>query len=173
MAIEITPTPKVKIPIWSVFLFLVCFVVFLGLAGSYVYFYISSNKMTEEIGEKNRALTDTAEEKALSDEMVYLERKIDKFAALLSRHEKTANVFGILENLCHPEVRFTEFKFSSEDHSVALNGKAQSFIALGQQVSVLRSQEELTKVNLAGLSLGSEGDVDFVLQLVFDPGVFK
>jgi len=173
MTIEITPTPKVKIPAWSTLLFLICLVVFLGLAGTYAYFYISSNKMTEEIGEKNKALIDTAEEKALSDEMVYLERKIDRVAILLSRHDKTANMFGILENLCHPQVRFTDFKFSSKDDSATLEGKAQNFIALGQQISVLRSQKELTKVNLAGLSLSKEGDVNFILQLVFDPGIFK
>lgn len=172
MAIEIIPKPK-KRPSWAIILFAVCIVLLLGLAGTYYYFYKSSEKLSQEIQEKEMALRKTSSERALEEELLLYEAKINTFDGLISAHKKPLNIFNFLQDICHPDVWFSDFDFNSAKKTVIVSGKAKSFTALGQQLLILKAVANLENVNLSEISIGEGGGVDFALQLTFEPQILK
>jgi hypothetical protein len=172
MAIEIIPKPKKRFS-WATILFAICIVLLLGLAGTYYYFYQSSDKISQNIRDRENALIKTSSEKALEKKIILYEAKINTFAKLLSAHKKPLNIFNFLEEVCHPDVWLSDFELSSTKGMVIVSGKAKSFIALGQQLLIFKEVEYLKNVNLSEISIGEEGGVDFTLQLTFEPQVFK
>ena len=173
MAIEITPTQKIKTPVWTIIILLISGVALMALGASYLYLYTTSNKISKEIEEKKQALIDTPAEKALAENFLFLEKKINNFGNLLSQHQKTFNVFGFLEKICHPQVEFSDFTFNSKDGTVLIKGLAENFVVLGQQILIFKAQQGLKKINFSEISMGEKGKVTFSLQLTVDPQIFK
>jgi len=173
MAIEITPKTQIRKIIWPIIFLIICIVLLLILFISYFYFSESSKKIFQDIQEKERALLKTPSERLLEKELLAYESKISTFGRLLSGHQETLNVFSFLEQVCHPKVWFNKFDFNSSSKTVDVSGEAENFIALGQQLLILKEAELLKKVNLSGISIGEEGGVDFSLQLTFESQIFK
>ena len=173
MAIEFDTRLKTKENFWPTVFLVVCIVLVLVFLISFFYLKISSKQMSEDLEEKKQALIKTSSEKALEEEALLYEHRIDSFGRLLSKHDKPLNVFLFLEEVCHPSVKFSDFQFDSIGGKVSLDGQANDFTAIGQQLLILKERTELKKINLSGISTDEEGKVTFSLQLSFDPKVFK
>jgi len=172
MAIEIVPRPKIKIPRW-VFIALAIFVIsLLGLTISYFYFDKSSEELSQEIQEKEKALIKTPLERALEEDILSKEKKISSFSNLILVHRKSFNIFNFLEKVCHPQVSFSEFDFTSQKELIEVEGQATSFVVLGQQILILKKEESIKKINLSEVSIGKEGEIEFSLQLTLGPQSF-
>lgn len=173
MAIEFIPKPKIKIPAWAIILLIFCIILLLGGLGSYLYFDKTSKKLSRQIQEKENALIETPSEKELKENLFFTEKKINNLGNLISARRKSFNIFTFLEEICHPQVWFSEFSFDSKGESVAVKGKAEGLVSLGQQISALKKEQILKKINLSGVSMGQDGKIEFSLQLTFDPQIFK
>lgn len=174
MAIEVIPKPKTRKITWSTGLLMFCLVVFLGLGGSLLYFYFSIKNFQQEIeinAGKIRALETS--NKPLREELLAYEQKINNFATLLSGHKKIENIFAFLEEKCHPQVRFKTFDWNSKSAELLVSAQAETFVALEQQIIILRAESLITKLSLSGLSLSKEGEINFSLRLTFDPQILK
>lgn len=173
MAIEIVPKPKIEKATWANVLLAISIVLLLALAISYFYFYRSSGKLSQDIQEKEKVLEKTPSEKVLEEKLLLTEEKINNFGQLLSSHQKPLNIFNFLEEACHPDVWFSNFNFDTMKREATISGQAGSFIALGQQLLILKELENLKDINLSKISLGEEGEVDFALQLIFESQILK
>lgn len=174
MAIEITPKQKIKVPIWVIIIGVLCVILVLAFLASYFYLYRSIKQMSQEIEEKN--LTSFPLEKAIKEKeqkIFPIKQKIDDFNELLSEHKKPLKVFEFLERICLPNVWFSTFDFTFEKGELTISGETDSFITIEQQILILKQEPLVKNLNLSGLSIGEEGEVSFVLLLVFDPRIFK
>lgn len=175
MAIVVTPKPKIKAPIWIIVLLAFAIVAILGFLVSYFYLDRSIKKISEKIEEKERALKEipSEEQKAMEDELLLYEAKIDGFGELLSEHKKTLNIFNFLERVCHPKIWFSKFNFDSGKGVIDVSGEAEGFIAVEQQILILKREISfLENINLSEISMGEEGGVTFTLRLTLDPQIF-
>lgn len=173
MAIEITPKIKIEIPTWVTVLLVFCTIVLVSLLVSYFYF----QKRIEDI---NKALVETPDEKILhqkinarKQELLLYKEKIDGLSELLSGHQNVANVFELLERRCLPNVWFSDFEFVSKTGKLTITGQADSFIAVGQQILMLKKEPFLKNLKLSEISLSEAGKVNFALLLTFDSRIFK
>lgn len=173
MAIEIIPKPKVEKISWATILLGFCIVLLIFLCISYFYLDKSSKNLSQDIEEKGRALTKTPSEEALEEELLLYEAKINSFAKLLSGHQKPLNIFNFLEQICHPNIWLSDFNLSSGPGIVTISGQAESFVALGQQLVILKEIEVLKNINLSEIAISEEGKIDFALQLTFKPQIFE
>ena len=173
MAIEIEKKSKLKGPLWLYILMVVGVVLALGLAGTYFYFFKVGKDISQQIEEMDQALKKTSEEKELENTLLSKEKKVEDFQELLSKHRKVLNVFNFFQEKTHPKTWFSEFDFSGKEKTVSLSGTADGFIAVGQQILILREEELLKNIKLSGLSMGEEGKIEFSLQLTLDPQIFK
>ncbi len=173
MAIEITPRPKIKASLWAIILWSFCLVLLIVFIASYVYFEKESEKMVEDlkITASEKALAQEIEKK--SQELLLYQKKINDFGTLVSEHRKTENIFEFLERTTLPNVWFSDFNFDSSKNTVELSGQAESFVALGQQLRVLKKEKFLKNINLSKVSIGKEGEIDFSLHLTFGNQLYK
>ena len=172
MAIEVVSKVKIKAPRWASILFIVGFVALIFLLASYVYFGQASQTLSAGIQEKEDLLRLTLAEQTLEEKMRIQERKINQFDNLLADHRKTINLFEFLEQRSHPLIWISEFGFNTSRNMINISGEAQSFVALGQQILVLKGDSLIKTVQVADISLAATGKITFALQLVFDPEIF-
>lgn len=174
MAIEIIQKSKTKIPLWGKIFFGVSLVLALAAAGAYFYMNYSSQKTLQQIAEtqgKIKSLVDANRD--MENRVLTYQKKINDFGILLSAHQDTLNVFSFLEEKTHPEIQLTGFDFDASKMSLALKGEAKSFVALGQQILILKGENILKNITLSEIKLGEGGKVSFSLQLVFDSQIVK
>jgi len=151
---------KQLVPWLSVLLIVVVFL---------LYFIFSHQISRANISlEKSR----TALSQAQTQSETELERKILIFRSkmkdvilLLQKRERTSRFFEFLEALVHPNVYFSSFSYDNENRRIELEGKADDFVSLGQQILVFQQQPLIQKVKLLGASLGEEGKIKFSLEL--------
>ena len=175
MAIEITPKQKLRTPAWATAILVVVLVLIAGLVASYLYLEAVTRGLVKSIGETETALKEipTEEQKALEDELLLYEAKITNFGRLLAQHKETVNIFDFLEEVTHPRVWFSEFNFDSERQLITLSGGAESFVAVEQQILMLKEEPSLKNIILSEISMGEEGGIAFSLVLTIDPQIFE
>lgn len=173
--VEIIPKPSTKHPFWFNFLFY-CSIAFVLLSGlAFLWLNWSYQKAMQIKTELEQALLQERKGfEALEKEVLTYERKLNDFSLLLSDHKKPLNFFPILEKLTHPEVQFSQLNLNLKDNKAALSGRAKSFVALDQQLFILKKAPGLKDVELSTLSLeGEGGGVSFSLMLSLDPAIFR
>lgn len=173
MAIEITPKPKIKAPLWAINLLILCLILLAALLVSYIYFKKASEKLTEDLKVTTAENILAQEIKERSQELSLYQKKIDDFGILISEHKKTVNIFEFLERTTHPNVWFSDFGFDSPKNMVEVSGQAESFVVLGQQLLIFKKEEVIKAINLSDVSIGEEGGVNFSLSLTFNNQIFK
>lgn len=148
------------------------------LISSVISFFILNNSVKsaqKKITDLQTSLiaAQTPENKTLEKEILTTQSKIDDFTSLISQHLKVSSVFSLIEKATHPEVWFTEFSLNPQRGSLLLSGEASSFNSLGQQILILKGEENITAVNLEDSSLTKEGKISFNLALFLKPEIFK
>lgn len=170
MAIEITQKVKIKIPAWLVILLIVELLLIIILVISYLYFIFSSEKMEKILIKTPQEVNLEQDIAAKETELKLLKTKIDTFAQLLEKHQKTANLFSFLEKVCLPDVWFSKFDFSSE--ALTISGHTKDFVSLGQQILAFQAEPVVKEVKLSEISLVPKGGVDFSLSIKLSPTIF-
>jgi hypothetical protein len=174
MAIEIINTVEKKgIHFWVALLLLASVIGSLGLLISYFYFVGAIGDMEAKSMEIEFSLNKTSEEMVLENRLLSTEGKISSFSSLLANHKNIAKVFDVLEKNTHPKVWFSAFSFSRDKNTVNLSGEADSFIVLGQQISILEKEPLFKNITLSGVSMSEEKKANFSLEIVLDPQIYK
>lgn len=174
MAIEITSKQKIKIPLLVIITGVFCVVLILVFLAGYFYLYRSVKQMSQEINEKN--LITLPLERSIREkekEISPVKQKIDDFNEILLGHKKPLKVFEFLERICLPNVWFSSFDFTFKEGELTVSGQTDSFITIEQQVLILKQEPLVKNLNLSGLSIGEEGEVNFTLLLTFDSQIFE
>ena len=174
MAIEISPKTKIEVPSWAIISALVCLVLILALGASYFYLEYRIKKISQEIEAKETEFIPL--EKAISEkqaELSPLEQKINKFSVLIAEHKDFSFVFKFLEEICLPNVWFSDFSLSMEESRIFLSGSTETFVDLENQVSALSQREEVQSVSLSEAEISEERGVFFALNIIFNPSIFK
>ncbi len=174
MAIEIRPQPKTpRIPIGITIRGVVCLVLLIFLASSYLFFYFMINKMDREIEAKEEAaasLTRNIQEK--EGQIIPISQRISAFTNLIKNHESPHDLFLTLEKNTLPYIQFSEF--SLDESRVSLSGVARNFAVLEQQVNIFKKEPIIKSIALTSISVPKEEQgINFSLQLEFKPELFK
>jgi hypothetical protein len=174
MAIEIINTiEKRGIPFWVALVFIISIVGSLGLLISYIYFSSAIGDMKSQSEKIALSINKTPEERALENRLISAEGKISSFSGLLANHKNVVKVFDLLEKSTHPKTWFSSFSFSKDKNTVNLTGEADSFIVLGQQMSILEKEPFFKNITLSGVSMSEEKQASFSLEIVLDPQIYK
>jgi len=175
MAVEIIPKQKrVEFPGESIFFSLSILVLILTIA-SYL-FLIYSQKKEEtnlRIFEEKIEKTRTSEMISLEKDVLETQRRVKDFSKLLGEHVFDSKAFIFLEGKFLPNVFISKITLDAKSFGVNLFGQTDSFLSLGQQVLVLESDPKIKQVELPSVSIGKGGEIEFGLNILLDPSVFK
>ncbi|MBZ9572842.1 hypothetical protein KJA17_01465 [Patescibacteria group bacterium] len=172
---KIIPKPKPKVAGWLNFLFYFSIILIIILIAGLLFLKsrISSLEEEKERLESQIAELEGEEEKRLEETILSLGEKIKVFKELLKSHKISSNFLSLLESSCHPRVQFTKLNLDTKNYQVSLEGKTESFQSLGEQLLILRKNENIGILNLSNISLDWEGKVNFSLTFSLVPEVFK
>lgn len=173
--IEIIPKPPTEESLgqriffsFSLILVILVVVVFLILG----YFH---QKFSAELRDLETALAQekTAQERRQELKILEIQKKLRDFSLLLENHRKTSNIFKLLEKLSHPQVWFFKFGFDSKNSQLSLSGQTENFQNLDQQLKIFQQDPMIKEINLAEISIGKDGMINFQILLSLDPEIFK
>jgi hypothetical protein len=173
--VEIIPRKAAPLPFWLKILFYVLVILLLGAILSFFILGHLQKKTLTELqnleGEINQAKT--PQNLAQEEEILNYQKKIKDFGLLLENHLLPSKIFDFLEKKSHPRIWISQISLTPGQSQVSLTGQAESFTALGQQIQILKSENLLKEINLTKISLGKKGEIEFTLDLSFDPTFFK
>ena len=143
--------------------------------GSFFFVNYSVNKSKKELQKSEEALNNikTEKEVALEKEVFGYQTKIKDFSSILAKHLYPSKFFSFFEKLCHPQVWFSQMDFNVDDCRLTLGGETTDFLTLEQQLGIFRKEPLIKSVVLSDLSVGSEGLVNFNLDIILDQSILK
>ena len=189
MPIELIPKPEIEKKPFDLtkFLLYLAIIILIGSVGLYFLFDFvlikNSSKILAEL-ETQLSLQMTDEAKSNEAKLIKWRQKIEDFRILLDSHQNPSKVFPLLEKLTHPKVWFTDFslnfrtqKTEEGDEVVQphfqLQGVAESFRVLGEQLLIFKKDENIKEIKLSNVYLGEKGNVRFQFEITFNPEIFK
>ena len=110
---------------------------------------------------------------ALEEKILGYKKKIEDFSSLFENHILNTKFFDFIESKVHPQVYFSEVNLDSKNSSLILYGVTDSFLSLGQQLSVFRKEELIKELVLPNISIGEKGGIEFNLTILFKEELFR
>jgi len=175
MAIEIIPKPKAKIPSWLNFLFYFSIVLLIASPSAYfaLDYFLKKTEANLQTLEETLAKEKTPQEIALENRVLGHQKKTRDFSWLINQHLYSSKFFAFFQKICHPKVWFSQISLDFKASQLVVSGEAETFLVLGQQLQIFKQENLIKSVNLARISMGREGGVDFSFNLLLDPIIFK
>jgi len=173
--VEIIPKQIEKAPFWqevllyiSIVLLAVIILVCSILSYSYKKSLVTISDLEVALGNER-----TPEKIILEKEVVGWEKKINDFAVLGGNHYFVSKFFAVIEENCHPRVWFSKLNLDSLSNSFSVSGSTDNFASLGQQLIIFKNNPIFKTVTLSQVSINKSGQVEFGLNIILDPKVFK
>jgi len=173
--VEIIPRKAVELPLWLKILFYVLISLLIIVFLSYFILGHFQKKSLTEIQNLEAEISreKTPQKIALEEEILGYQKKIGDFGLILNHRLIPSKFFDFLEENIHPKVWFSQISLSPEAGLAVVSGHAETFPALGQQIQILKRETTLKNIDLAKISLGKKGEIEFTLDLSFDVNFFK
>lgn len=169
--------PKRKRPAVTSTILLALSVIFLILVGG-TYFVLDSfcqdkQVQKEELQVQASSLQKSTEEIIRQYQVFDKQRRIKDFQSLLQGHGYPLNLFKWLQENTYPQVTWTRVNVGFSDSKLTLAGEAEDFNTVAYQIYLFNQDSYTEEVELSSLSSGAEGKVNFNINLVLAPKLFK
>lgn len=150
-------------------------VILIVVVGIFGFFLFLKSRTTDRLSQVTEQLMErkSPEESALQSRILYTRTKLEDFAVFIAKRPDPLAFFAFIEDNTHPNTTFSELALNPQAGKAVLNGNVPTFRTLEEQIIQLKSQREITGVDLTSLSLGEAGQVLFVFTLRFEPSFFK
>ena len=132
----------------------------------------SVERRLEEIGIE-LAEESTEEINQIEREVFITQNKIEVYEKLLGSHRHGSNFFTFISELTHKKTFFKQADIGIREGRVFLTGETESFSDLRKQILLLKNEEQVERVDLANVSLGDYGEIEFTIILLLSPSVFE
>ena len=113
---------------------------------------------------------DAERDLVLENEMQTKIKFFEKVGPLLKSHIRAKKIFDILERDTYSEAQLSNFNFNAESNTLTFSVVSPSAIALAMQVSIFKSDPDVKKVEIGGLSF-KEGAIKFQMKVTLNPDV--
>lgn len=165
---EVLPseTPK-KFLVFSLFLFIVTILLYLGLSVGYKAFL---NKQIEDLDMAVEDLRFEVSEEE-QEELLNFFSQVSNMQVALDGHVMSSRTFPFIEENTHGRVAYRSMDLSTVEGKIILDGVAADYDALVAQLSIFETVDEVEKIILDS-SQRSGGAVNFRVTLVVDKELF-
>jgi len=167
-----TPLPSTWPKGLLTFVLILCFLSGASAFGLNYYNTVQNKKLevlTSQFQEMRKGFSTENEEK-----IALFEKKIINLDKLLNNHVYFSNVLSFLEKTTDPQVYYTKLDFSLEKKSLVLEGVAKNQQILSEAVNgFVNDSKDIQTVILRDMKANSDKTVQFHLELILQPQVFK
>ena len=98
---------------------------------------LNKSKMSErgQLDAQNQAKLESVRPELL-DTVSVLDKRLKNLRILLGAHVFTSNIFKVIEQDTHPQVKFSNFNFTADSRKVDMSGEAASYSVLARQIGI-------------------------------------
>jgi len=138
-------------------------------------FYVLTQRIKREVEEAKVIVEGmkSPEIIKLQEEIRDHHERVADFAHLLNTRVSPFPVFGVLEEVVHPEVYFSGLQINLAERKVSTTGVARDIIAYDQQVRILQNNPKIIDVSIGGFTRETGGQVTFPITLILSEELFK
>jgi hypothetical protein len=143
--------------------FRISFIFFLASAALTGGIYLVDKYLTSTLNEEKSLLKkiEIEFEPVLIAELERVGASIRAAKAILQSHERTSNIFNLLESQTLKDVSFSSFTFASDNRSITMSGIAPSYAGVAAQAAIFGALPEVVLVSFSNMSLNETGTVNF------------
>ncbi len=161
--VQIIPRAEEERPLWmDIVFFLSIGFLILSVAA---FFVLSSfqRKAEKEIAALNAFLAKEQSKEFLSTEkeLKALKQKVQDFTGLFQGRDNPLASLAQLESHTHPKTFFTTLSVDVKTGEMQLDGVAETFQAVEEQLVIFRQMEGVSSVDLANLGFSTGGEITY------------
>jgi len=150
---------------------LVLLILSLLLYGGLLFYQNKLNENLKDIREETINL-DQRRDPETEGIIVDLDKKIEAVKGLFENHVYWSELFAKVEALTLPEVYFSGVNFEFSDNAkLLLGGNALTYTTIARQMLSFQEDSSVEEVGISGISLSSDGGVDFDLEVIFSKDI--
>lgn len=157
-AFRIIPKAKSGLPWLVIVIFALSGAIAVSLVVVYFIFLNRTANLEEtsqSLDEQKQLLEDSPMKK-IEVSLLAFSNKINDFSRLYRSQLFSSVIFQFLRQICHNQVQFLNFNFSSEDYQLTIDGTTESFQILAEQTAFLATNREVEQAEIAELELNQE-----------------
>lgn len=153
-------------------IFLILLILSLLLFGGLFIYKKSLNKELSDF-KKEILILDQKRNPELEEKIVNLDKKLEILESIFNNHLYWSELFTRIENLVLKKAYFSKVRigFLETDLAINLSGNALTYTILAQQMLSFQEDSSVKSVQVSDISLGSEGGIDFNLQIIFSKNI--
>lgn len=154
------------------FLGIVLFVLALLIAGGVFFYKRILERQTQELSRSLERL-EADFEPSLIRELSRTAKALEVGERLVGERHFASRFFNFLEERTLTRVRFRDLKLQVSEGGVTLGGEAEGYTVLAEQASVFETSPLVQTLALANLALKENGNINFTMELTFDPSLMS
>jgi len=166
--VKIIPRAKEKVPGYVNFLFWFSLALIVLFSSLFFVLKAKNSSLASQKANLEKKLTSSYGQTKAEKELFKMSGKIKDFSSLMKSHKKPSIVIEFLKDSCHPRVKFNILQIDLRDNKVMLNGEAESFKALGEQILSFKRSGKVKDFQISDVFLNRSGMVEFALMFTFD-----
>jgi Tfp pilus assembly protein PilN len=166
-----------RLPVgWPWRLFIAAFGVFLATVLGYVGILFGYQPyLRNQIQQKTNEIEQLSETipKADQDQFINFYSQLVNLKNILDSHVMASPLFSFLERTTHPRVYFANASMKFREGELELNGLAESYAAVTEQLEVFSQAPEIDRLLVSQAQLGERNLVGFKVAIRFKKGALK
>ncbi|MFA5349321.1 MAG: hypothetical protein WC309_03055 [Candidatus Paceibacterota bacterium] len=108
----------------------------------------------------------TDEQKKFKEQIFTYKKKIDDVVLILKNHKAPTVLFQTIESSIHPQVELTDFYYRGlGQEKISITGQVFDLTSLAQQIVMLESNPNISKVLLSSVLSGKSAQIIFKMDL--------
>lgn len=149
------------------------FIVLLGLIYGGLYYYKSTVRSKLDDIENKLVKNEEARSKADEEKILELKKTLAVVEPLYNSKISFTQVFNRVQSLVVPQVQFDSLIVNFDKKEYGFKAYGASFAIVAKQVSAFYSDASITDISLGKVISGSDGKIEFYINLKFDPTKIK
>ncbi|MDO8470435.1 MAG: hypothetical protein Q7S63_00465 [bacterium] len=173
--VQIIPKQEEDRPLWVDILFFLSLGSVVLCVGAFFFLQSAQGSAREKVAVLDASLAKerNADFLSLEAETKGLKRKVQDFTTLFQERENPLVPLAVLESATHPKTFFKTLSLDLETNSMEMEGRAETFRAVEEQLAIFRTIKGVTSVELSNLGFSSEGDISYQVRISFSQELFS
>jgi len=110
--------------------------------------------------------------KQAEQNILVFNKQISMLSDLLNKHAYWTTAFSKIEGLTQSQVQFESITATLANNKIDLKAIAANYTTIARQIAAFLSDESITDINLSRVNTLTNGQLEFIMQIVFDRNKF-
>jgi hypothetical protein len=149
--------------------------IFTGIVlGTYLGLMFYKNSILSSISQADEQLAalEKSRDKKLEQKILSLQQQLSVVAPLINSHTFWSQGLSKIQSLIQPQVQFKFLNADGPGAKFVFQAAAANYTTVAKQIAAFYADDSITDIILSKAAILPDGNIDFTMQLTFDPAKF-